>query len=163
MTRSLELARKVYDTVYARGESSKEDQLGADLAYLLVSIIDGITAEFGKDRPIVKILLAAFPTAHPVWQFVTIVHDETAGAKSPRQALTPWLERVHAEHLWTLQDKDVAGRLDAYEVNGRMLIVQRYNSDGDDEGGWEIYAPVCTNLNVAMTLEAAERHCGLRE
>jgi hypothetical protein len=68
------LATAVYDAVATAVESLEaEDRVGPDLAYLLGAILKGSACSWPSDRPIVRLLRAAYPDpAHPVWRHVEI-------------------------------------------------------------------------------------------
>lgn len=71
------LAVEVFDAVYDGTESFEEQIVGADLAYLMYSILQGEdcvpegNCEWPKDRPILKVLRKAFTArGHAVWKHV---------------------------------------------------------------------------------------------
>lgn len=73
------LACEVFDAVYDGSESFEEDNIGADLAYLMYAILHGdhcvpeLGCEWSKYRPIILLLRKAFPSRkHKVWKHIKI-------------------------------------------------------------------------------------------
>jgi hypothetical protein len=77
-----ELAADVYDTVVAQTQSFESDDLvGPDLAYLLGAVLTGTGCAWPADRPLVRLLRAAYPDpSHPVWRSIDIEPAEEDGA-----------------------------------------------------------------------------------
>ena len=72
-----ELALSVYETVFRETESFRENNVGADLAYLLGAILKNNPVEAwlvcesnGHHDAILSALTDAFPPSHPVWTFI---------------------------------------------------------------------------------------------
>ncbi len=75
------LANTVFDCVFANCETFREDNVGADLAYLLGAItdlhnpndsfVDWSVEGYGKTPPrLLEIIRREFPLEHDVWRFV---------------------------------------------------------------------------------------------
>ncbi len=72
-----QLARRLYKTVLGHTESFEyEDQIGADLAYLLGAILFTGTCAWPSNRPIVLLLRQHFPSDDPLWQHITLEPPE---------------------------------------------------------------------------------------
>ncbi len=72
-----QLARRLYRTVFDHTESFEdEDQIGADLSYLLGAILFTGSCEWPADRPIVVLLRQHFPPEDPLWQHITLEPPE---------------------------------------------------------------------------------------
>lgn len=69
-----DLALAVYDHIFKATESLEPDDIGADLSYLLASILRGNGyVEFIDDRPLLRLLRKGFPRKHPLWRHIKIV------------------------------------------------------------------------------------------
>ena len=70
------LAREVFNAVFERCETFRENHLGSDLAYLLGAILDSEKGSYvdwseGVVHPnTVRHFQALFPPAHKVWHFI---------------------------------------------------------------------------------------------
>lgn len=71
-TKPTTLAIEVYHVVRDATESFEEENVGADLAYLLPAILKQMVCLWDKNRPIVKLLRQHFPKAHPVWNHIRL-------------------------------------------------------------------------------------------
>jgi hypothetical protein len=67
-----DLAIAVYDAAAAAVESLEaEDRVGPDSAYLPGALLEGAACAWPEGRPIVRLLLAAYPDpTHPLWLHV---------------------------------------------------------------------------------------------
>jgi len=72
-----ELALSVYEKVFRETESFRENNVGADLSYLLGAILKNNPVEAwlvcesnGGHEAILSALTEAFPPSHPVWTFI---------------------------------------------------------------------------------------------
>lgn len=75
----LALINEVFDAVFDRCETFREDNVGADLAYLLGAISDpkGSFVDWSKDaydghNQLYTILILHFPPRHDVWKFIKL-------------------------------------------------------------------------------------------
>lgn len=73
------LAASIYTTVFERAESFEEQNIGADLAYLMGAILTEKHVEFGVTRPLMLILVNEYPPEHSVWTYVRLVGFHTDG------------------------------------------------------------------------------------
>ena len=66
------LALEIEKLVRAKTESFQEQNVGADLAYLLIAILedDGFDAWPHEDSRVIGILRENLPATHPVWRYV---------------------------------------------------------------------------------------------
>jgi hypothetical protein len=63
------LALDAYNAVVDATESLEEQNVGADLAYLMGAILGDTSCEWPKGRPIMRILRTAFPSKrHAIWK-----------------------------------------------------------------------------------------------
>ena len=76
----MELAVKVYDHVLQSAGSFEEEDIGADLAYLMGAILKSGYVEFDDDRRILEVLAylegngdRVFPPEHVLWTFIEIM------------------------------------------------------------------------------------------
>jgi glycerol-3-phosphate cytidylyltransferase len=74
-TSRLRLITNVSMFLYKSTESFEEEQIGADLAYLLWAIARGKVCEWPEDRPIVELLRKGRPKDHAVWRYIEIEKD----------------------------------------------------------------------------------------
>ena len=79
------MAADVYDTVVAQTVSLEhDDRVGPDLAYLLGALLKGTGCAWPADRPLVRLLRAAYPdAAHPIWRHIEVEPPEADGAGPP--------------------------------------------------------------------------------
>ena len=74
----LDLAHEIFDLVYDKCETFREDNVGADLAYLMGAITDKkhpndsfVDVYTDEDEPkLISILKDNLPDDHRVWEFV---------------------------------------------------------------------------------------------
>lgn len=81
----LELVRSVSQTVFDNKESFREEHIGADLAYLIIAIVDrnwehvDWTVEgYGGECKLLELLEATTPAVNPVWLFIIKDHEAKA-------------------------------------------------------------------------------------
>jgi len=74
-----DLAVQVYDYLYENTQSFEEDNIGADLAYLMAAILKEVQVEFGIAQPIVRILDQGFPREHALWTYIELTGLHTDG------------------------------------------------------------------------------------
>jgi rfaE bifunctional protein nucleotidyltransferase chain/domain len=73
----LNLITDTSNFLYGSTESFEEEQVGADLAYLLNAIASGGgVCEWPEDRPIVKLLRKGKPKDHEIWCYIEIEKEE---------------------------------------------------------------------------------------
>ena len=80
-----ELALSVFDTLYDETETFREENIGADLAYLMGAIldtgeesyVDWSTEAYGEPPALLEILRRTFPHACPVWNYIILDDDKT--------------------------------------------------------------------------------------
>ena len=73
------LAASIYELVFKRTESFEEQNIGADLSYLMGAILTEKHVEFGVTRPLMLILANEYPPEHSVWTYVRLVGFHTDG------------------------------------------------------------------------------------
>lgn len=74
------LALEVYDIVFKAFESFREQNIGADLAYLMGAILDGPGSyvdwsndyDDGETPPLLPLLREHFPEKHEVWHYIQL-------------------------------------------------------------------------------------------
>lgn len=66
------LIKSVYSAVFVGCESFEEDNVGADLAYILGAVARDGFCEWPEDRPIVQILREAVGDDHPIWKYIEV-------------------------------------------------------------------------------------------
>jgi hypothetical protein len=69
--------------------------------------------------------------------------------ESPEYKLQNWLTRNNATRLWRCQS-DPLCRVEGYAVNGHVIIAQVW-----DNGGFDLFASICSANNVQETLKEA--------
>lgn len=67
-----DLARMVYNEIFAHCETFEEDDIGSDLAYIVGTILNDDTASFLSTRPIIIMLQKSFNSAHEIWAYVEV-------------------------------------------------------------------------------------------
>ena len=88
-----DLALKVFDTVYNETETFREENIGADLAYLMGAILD--TGEdsyvdwssevYAEEKPtLLEILKKGFPRKAPIWNYIIVDDTKSASGFSPK-------------------------------------------------------------------------------
>lgn len=72
------LAVEVYEHILGATESFEEQNIGADLAYLLGAILKGSEVEWDSESPpaLNGVLSEGFEFAHPVWEYVTWTEED---------------------------------------------------------------------------------------
>ena len=88
-----DLALKVFDIVYNETETFREENIGADLAYLMGAIldtgkesyVDWSTEVYGEEPPaLLEILKRSFPRHAPVWNYIIVDDTNRASGFSPK-------------------------------------------------------------------------------
>jgi hypothetical protein len=95
---------------------------------------------------------------------MTTVRNKRGAARV--QALQDWLNKHDARCMWSAHvdgaEQDNGARVEAHMMSrgdGRpVIILINYFADG---AGWEIYAPVSSEISIVATLAAAEKALGL--
>lgn len=98
----LRLIRKVYRWVIDNTETFEEQNIGADLAYLLGAISKNSQCEWDDDRPFLEVLGEGFKSRHVVWSFIEV----TTGKKARITRLKTALKRIE-ESYGTLDFEEV--------------------------------------------------------
>lgn len=65
--------------------------------------------------------------------------------------LVEWLDDQAAQRLWT-NGSLRSFTLEAWNVRGIVVIIQRF-----EKGGWDVYMPVTSSNEIAVTLRAIEQ------
>jgi rfaE bifunctional protein nucleotidyltransferase chain/domain len=72
----LNLITEIANFLYESTESFNEEQVGADLAYLLSAIASGGECQWPADQPIVELLRKGKPPDHEIWRVIEIEKEE---------------------------------------------------------------------------------------
>ena len=68
----IELAREIHRTIFNNTESVEIDYIGADGFYLMAALLDGGVCAWAPERAIVRLLRAACPNDHRVWEYIDV-------------------------------------------------------------------------------------------
>jgi len=66
------LIRELYKTTYHETESFEEQNIGADLAYLVGAIVNDCVCIWPPNEPLVQVLKKRFPKEHRLWKHLVI-------------------------------------------------------------------------------------------
>ena len=145
-SRRLPLLREVYEAVYNEVESFEEENIGADLAYLLGAMLEGSCCDWDADRPFVKLLRGHFPQRHSIWGYVHLERpegkEEVGHTLSDRELATI----LAALRFWQRHEK-----MDADPCNDVASDGGRLQPLCDDE-----IDRLCERLNIGDALTAAK-------
>jgi hypothetical protein len=80
----LKLAKEIFDAVFNHFDTFRDDNIGADLAYLLGAIlcdddanVDWTEENYGNSGEVPKFIEESFPKDHPVWGFIVTDKETT--------------------------------------------------------------------------------------
>jgi hypothetical protein len=72
----LQLLRELYETAHNETESFEQEDVGADLAYLMGAVLEDSHCSWEADRPLVRLLREHLPSSHAAWEFIHIETEE---------------------------------------------------------------------------------------
>ena len=72
----LQLLRELYETVHNETESFEQEDVGADLAYLMGAVLEDSHCRWEADRPLVRLLRKHLPVSHVAWEYIHIETEE---------------------------------------------------------------------------------------
>ena len=98
-------AKEVYNAIFLGTVSFEEDDIGADLAYLLGAILLDDFCSWPTTRPILGILRETFPANHAVWQHITLENEEGEPPQDNVNAKLQQLSQAFAHRARQIQHR----------------------------------------------------------